>query len=391
MKRFLMLYGIFVFIACENEQKQAIPTQEPTKTSMCSNPTKSNQYLNIKSLEQVENIKNSAENLSNYKGMLKITGGQFIMGANQQSFVEGFSGTQPRPDELPNNNVQINDFWMDETEVTNAQFQKFVTATNYKTTAELDIDMEEIMAQLPEGSPPPDESSLKAGSTVFKYPKQVSNNTNANNWWNFIYGACWKHPLGPESNLEGKENHPVVHISWYDANVYAKWMGKRLPTEAEWEYAVRGGAQEQAYSWGNEIQDEKPMANYWQGDFPFDNLQMDQYEFTAPVKSFPPNHLGLYDMAGNVWEWCSDWYHADYYNCLQEQKEIDNPTGPKGSFDPFIPAASQKVIRGGSFLCNASYCSGYRNAARMKSSPDSGLQHTGFRCVRNAHISLENK
>jgi formylglycine-generating enzyme required for sulfatase activity len=381
--RLFFLITFIILVSCNEEPKQETD-QLPVVSSMCSNPTKTNSYLNQKSVEQVEKIKTTNENLSNFEGMVKIKGGQFVMGANQQAFIKGFPGTQPRPDEMPNNKLNINDFWIDETEVTNAQFQKFVDATNYKTTAELAIDMEEIMAQLPQGSPAPDESLLNPGSTVFKYPKQVSNNPNPNDWWEFIYGANWRHPLGPDSDLKGKENHPVVHISWYDANAYANWMGKRLPTEAEWEYAARGGAQNEAYPWGNEIQDEKPMANYWQGDFPFENLKMDQHEFTAPVKSFPPNQLGIYDIAGNVWEWCNDWYHADYYNCLQENKEFNNPIGPATSFDPYMPSASQKVMRGGSFLCNASYCSGYRNAARMKSSPDSGLQHTGFRCVRDA-------
>ena len=200
-------------------------------------------------------------------------------------------------------------------------------------------------------------------------------------WWHWVKAANWKHPQGPNSNIVGKENYPVTQVAYEDALAYCKWAKKRLPTEAEWEYAARGGLQQKKYSWGNEdVETGKPKANTWQGIFPAQNTQWDGFTTTAPVKSFAANGYGLFDMAGNVWEWCADWYNRNYYQQVANKISV-NPTGAVSSFDPDEPTIPKKIIRGGSFLCNASYCKGYRVSSRMKSSPDTGLENTGFRCV----------
>ena len=199
-----------------------------------------------------------------------------------------------------------------------------------------------------------------------------------------IRNANWRQPFGPGSNIDDKENYPVVHISWEDANEYCKWSGKRLPTEAEFEYASRGGKINNIYSWGNEKVDSGELkANIWEGEFPTKNNINDKFYYASPIKSFKPNNYGIYDIAGNVWEWCFDWYHANYYSMLPKTGSL-NPKGPNSSYDPAEPFSKKKVIRGGSFLCNDSYCSGYRNAARMKTTPDSSSLHTGFRTVVSA-------
>lgn len=304
------------------------------------------------------------------EGMVWIPGGEFWMGAEDE---------QARKDESPLHRVRISGFWMDEAEVTNARFKAFVDATGYITTAERKPDWEELRKQLPPGTPKPDPQLLVPASLVFKNPKKATES-----WWEWIPGANWKHPLGPGSDLKGKEIYPVVHVSWEDAQAYAKWAGKRLPTEAEWEFAARGGLKEAKYPWGNEHPEKgNNKCNSWQGDFPMLNLNKDGFERTAPVKSYPSNAYGLFDMAGNVWEWCHDWYRADYYQNLSKEKVLLNPSGPQNSFDPDEPHTPKKVVRGGSFLCHDSYCSSYRVSARMKSSPDTGLEHTGFRCVKD--------
>jgi formylglycine-generating enzyme required for sulfatase activity len=305
-------------------------------------------------------------------GMTWIKGGFFSMGS-----LDG----QGKFDEYPIHRVKVNGFWMDASPVTNLQFQKFVQATGYVTTAERKPVWEELEKQLPGSAQRPEEDKLVPASLVF-FPagKEISLD-NPSQWWSWIAGADWKHPQGPGSTIAGKENYPVVQVSWFDANAYAKWAHKRLPTEAEWEYAARGGLVNQKYSWGSEeVEIGKPKANTWQGQFPNTNSGWDGYNRLAPVNSFQPNGYGLYDMAGNVWEWCQDWYSADYYRQLAN-KVVLNPKGPAQSFDPDEPDAPKRVVRGGSFLCNASYCAGYRVAARMKTSPDTGLENTGFRCV----------
>jgi len=320
---------------------------------------------------------NTADTIStsktvSYDGMVKIPDGEFLMGA---------SDDEGREDEYPQHRVKVNGFWMDATEVTNAQFEKFVKATGYVTTAEIKPDWQEIKKQLPPGTPKPDESVLVAASLVFVPTTTPVDLNNVAQWWSWTEGANWKHPSGPQSDIKGKENYPVVHISWDDANAYAKWAGKRLPTEAEWEFASRGGLVDKKYFWGNEAPEQgKSKANTWDGKFPYLNSAKDKFTGAAPVKSFTPNKYGLYDMAGNVWEWCSDWYTPEYYKQLSGSI-ANNPKGPSKSYDPMEPRVPKKVVRGGSFLCNASYCKGYRVTARMKSSPDTSLDHTGFRCV----------
>ena len=294
----------------------------------------------------------------------------------------GGDNEQASEDEYPKHQVELNGFWMDATEVTNAQFAAFVKATGYITTAEQKPDWEELKKQLPPDTPKPDDDVLVASSLVFKAPPSAVSLQDYSQWWVWTEGANWKHPDGPTSTIEGKENYPVIHISWYDAQAYCKWAGKRLPTEAEWEWAARGGLSNQIYPWGNEpINKGKSKANYWQGQFPNQNTVEDKFYYSAPAKSFDPNGYGLYDMAGNVWEWCADYYKNDYY--AEIQKGAKNPTGPDKSFDPAEPLAQKRVIRGGSFLCNDSYCSGYRVARRMKSTEDSSMQHVGFRCVKD--------
>ncbi len=307
-----------------------------------------------------------------HEGMIWIREGEYIMGASDEA---------GRPDEYPQHNVKVDGFWMDMTEVTNAQFQKFVEATGYITTAEKKPDWNELKKQLPSGTPKPDESLLVAASLVFTAPTRAILLNDASQWWSWIKGANWRHPEGRESTIKGKDNYPVVHVSWNDANAYAKWAGKRLPTEAEWEYAARGGLINKPYSWGTEDAEKvKAKANTWQGHFPDINTQWDGYTKLSPVKSFVANGYGLFDMAGNVWEWCGDWYRADYYQQLSGKTSF-NPNGPSSGYDPDEPTAPKRVVRGGSFLCHASYCSSYRVSARMKTSPDTGLEHTGFRCV----------
>ena len=304
----------------------------------------------------------------------KIPAGQFMMGA-----VPG--DPYARADELPAHEVAVDGFWMTTTEITNAQFEEFVEATGYLTTAERPIDWEVIKQQLPPGTPEPPAEDLVPGATVFTPPQGESGF-----WWKFVRGANWRHPGGPETSIEGRDNEPVVQVSYDDAVAYAEWAGGRLPTEAEWEWASRGGLEGQVYAWGEEDVDTgTPKANTWQGQFPNDDTGRDGFTGVAPVARFPPNGYGLYDMAGNVWEWTRDWYRHDAYQQVvtTTQGVAQNPTGPSDSFDPEEPGIAKRVVRGGSFLCHHSYCASYRSSARMKTSPDTGLNHQGFRIVRD--------
>ncbi len=294
--------------------------------------------------------------------MVWIPPGTFAMGSE-----EG------QTDEKPVHSVTLDGFWMDKTEVTNEQFEKFVQETRYVTMAERKPDPKEFPGVPPE--------RLVAGSVVFTPPDREVSLENHYIWWAYVAGANWRHPEGPETSLAGREKHPVVHVCWIDAVAYATWAGKRLPSEAEWEYASRGGLVQQPYVWGkDQIPDGKWAANIWQGKFPNENTLIDGFRLTSPVASFPANGYGLYDMAGNVWEWCMDLYLPDYY----AKSPKLNPPGPDTSHDPNEPGVVKRVTRGGSYLCSDAYCTGYRPSARMKTSPDTGLSHTGFRCVASA-------
>lgn len=307
-----------------------------------------------------------------HEGMVYIEGGEFMRGSNDD---------RGRKDELPAHKAKVDGFWIDETEVTNAQFAAFVEATGYVTIAEKKPDWEEIKKQLPPGTPKPPDEVLVAASLTFHSPNRPVALNNAAQWWEWTPGANWRMPQGPGSSIEGKENYPVVHVAWDDALAYAKWAGKRLPTEAEWEYAAKGGLEDKSFPWGNDpVEKNGFMANIWQGDFPVTDKAEDGFQGLAPVKSFEPNPYGLYDMAGNVWEWTNDWYREDYYENITDEVAV-NPQGPKDSYDPQEPTVPKKVVKGGSFLCNVSYCEGYRVSGKMKSSADTGLEHTGFRCV----------
>lgn len=307
-------------------------------------------------------------------GMVWIPGGQFLMGSNSRMAWE---------EEGPAHQTKVDGFWMDTHEVTNAQFAEFVTATGYVTDAEKAPVLEEIMAQLPPGTPPPDPANLVAGSMVFTIPAADVPLNDIGGWWTWKHGANWKHPEGPASDITGLENYPVIHISWNDAKAYCAWAGKRLPTEAEWEFAARGGLEGKDFVWGDAAPtDQIVYANTWQGKFPTENLARDGYTGTAPIGQYAPNGFGLYDMAGNVWEWCEDWYDKFLYQSCGPGEVRDNPVGPAVSRDPAQPSMPLRVQKGGSFLCHDSYCQRYRPSARQASSPESGMSHVGFRCVK---------
>jgi len=278
--------------------------------------------------------------------MVWIAGGDFTMGSDSDL---------AWPEEKPAHRVRVRGFWMDEHEVTNAQFRKFVDATGYRTTAERAPTAEEVLKNVPPGTPPPRKEDLVPGSLVFHKTATAVDTQDYSQWWSWTPGASWKHPDGPGSTLEGREQHPVVHVSWDDAVAYTAWAGKRLPTEAEWECAARGGLEGKPYVWGDEpFSATRPQANIWQGEFPTKNTALDGFEGTAPVKSFPPNGYGLYDMAGNVWEWCADWYDPELY---RKRSAVSLAVDPMGPSEPPGPAyTARRVERGGSFLCCDEYC-----------------------------------
>ena len=312
----------------------------------------------------VDNVETTAP-----PGMQWIPGGTFLMGSDHHY-----------PEEGPAHRVQVDGFWMDQLPVTNLDFERFVAETDYVTFAELAPDANKYPGALPE--------MLHPGSIVFVKPRKRADVGGDCSWWQFIMGADWRHPLGPESSIAGAENYPVVHVAYCDVEAYAKWAGKEIPTEAEWEFAARGGLDGAPYAWGNELyQNGHHMANTWQGEFPWQNLSNDGFERTSPVDSFPPNGYGLVDMIGNVWEWTTDWYSSNHTS--DKLKACCTPRNPRGvaeeqSYDPRettirIP---RKVLKGGSHLCAPNYCQRYRPAARIAQPVDTSTCHVGFRCIR---------
>lgn len=296
-------------------------------------------------------------------GMVWIPHGKFWMGAEDTTM----------PDARPVREIELSGYWIDTTEVTNRQFAEFVKATGYKTVAEI--------APKAEDYPGADPKLLVPGSVVFTPSDGPVPLDNFLQWWRWQPGADWRHPEGPGSSIEDRMDHPVVQIAYDDAVAYAQWAGKRLPTEAEWEKAARGGLERKKYVWGDTLNpDGKWMSNNWQGGFPHANSKEDGFFSTAPVKSYQPNGYGLYDMSANVWEWCSDWYRPDSYKTMASK----DPKGPADSFDPQEPGIPKRVHRGGSFLCSDLYCIRYLPAARGKGATDSGANHIGFRCVKDA-------
>lgn len=343
--------------------------------SGCSQEVKEKQSITALQDQGKEKVEKQNKNHpTEPTGMAYIPEGAFVMGGKSN---------QAEPDELPRHEVSVSAFFMDKTEVTNAQFLEFVKATGYKTVAEQEIDWEELKVNLPPGTQKPADENLKPGSLVFKPTEGPVDLRNLSLWWEWKIGANWQHPFGSDSDLEGLMDHPVVHICYDDALAYAKWAGKRLPTEAEWEWAAMGGLTDPKYPWGNEsIEESANKANFWQGTFPFRNNEKDRFFYTAPVKTYPANGYGLYDMAGNVWEWCADKYHHDAYK-KENQFITENPKGPRQFYDPTDPYGEKFVLRGGSYLCSDTYCSGYRVARRMRNTRDTGMGHTGFRCVQD--------
>jgi formylglycine-generating enzyme required for sulfatase activity len=299
--------------------------------------------------------------------MVWIPGGTFRMGSDSHY-----------PEERPVHRVSVDGFWIERTPVTNAQFARFVEATGHVTFAEITPRAEDYPGALPD--------QLFAGSLVFVKPDQPVDTRDFRNWWHWTRGADWRHPYGPDSTIDGLSDHPVVHVAFADAEAYAKWAGKTLPTEAEWEFAARGGLDGAAYAWGDDFRPrDRHMANTWQGDFPWQSTGGDGYEGTSPVGAFPPNGYGLHDMIGNVWEWTTDWFVAKHPGEVVKACCIPrNPRGPRAedSYDPCEPIKiPRKVLKGGSHLCAPNYCRRYRPAARFPEPVDTSTCHVGFRCI----------
>ncbi len=351
---------IFLSIGCKKDRKghSEVKTQNP----------------------EIELITLFPKSINVPNGMVWIPGKQFMQGATP-------GDTLSMHHEKPSHPVAVDGFFIDITEVTNAQFKKFVQETGYITLAERKIEWEVMKKELPPETQRPADSILQPGSLIFKkISSDKSNLYDYSQWWEWKIGANWKHPKGSKSTIEGKDDYPVVHVAYEDALAYCKWANRRLPTEAEWELASRGEKLKTIYNWGDSDDSLSEKANTWNGVFPNTNTVEDGFEGISPVKSFPPNSLGLYDMAGNIWEWTQDWYHIYYYQQLLENGLAINPKGPEEPHNLNNSFSIEKVIKGGSFLCNKSYCASYRNSARMGNSIKSSSEHIGFRTVATINM-----
>lgn len=318
------------------------------------------------------------------ENMIWVAGKTFIRGAKV-----GDKFAMAR--EKPAHQVTVDGFYIDVTEVTNKQFKQFVEATKYITVAERKIDWDEMKKQLPAGTQKPHDSILQPGSLIFnKNVNAVVNMANYTQWWTWKIGANWKHPSGPNSTIDGKDDYPVVHIALEDALAYCKWTNRRLPTEAEWEAAAQGSNESTIFTWGNDASVLNSNANTWQGVFPTKNESKDGFEFISNVKSYPPNSIGLYDMLGNVWELTSDLFNVNYYKNIDISKPLLNPKGAKESYSPSNPYQIEHVMKGGSFLCHESYCASFRISAKMGVAIDSGSDHMGFRTVATPDMLTSN-
>lgn len=354
---------IVIMSSCD-EKKKEVGTAKKEVTKTLS-----------KKADTVGLIKKLPSNITLPDGMVWIPGGTFKQGAVPQD-------GEAMQHEKPAHEVAVDGFFMDATPVTNAKFSEFVSKTGYVTIAERVPEWEELKKQLPEGTPKPHDSILQPGSLIFRKTKtSLPNLYDFSQWWSWSIGANWKKPEGPGSSIVGKEDHPVVHISYEDALAFCQWANRRLPTEAEWEYAARGGEHGTTFFWGNDVSELSKYSNTWEGEFPVENTKNDGFEGSSPVSTFPANEFGLFDMAGNVWEWTSDWYNPNYYQELMAVGIVRNPRGALEPFNPTNPYVREKVIRGGSFLCSDSYCASYRISARMASTMDSSMGHLGFRTV----------
>lgn len=328
---------------------------------------------------------NDKQQLHAPDGMVWIPGGEFMMGSISRYAKEN---------EKPAHKVIVSGFYMDKTDVTNAQFEQFVAATGYVTTAEKKPDWNTLKVQVLPNTPKPDEKLLVPGAMVFVGTKEPVSLNDATQWWRFVPGADWRHPQGPSSSIIGKEDHPVVQVSYEDAAAYARWAGKRLPTEAEWEFAARGGLDQADYVWGKEYKPRgKIMANTFAAPkFPIVDEKYQAKIGTSKVASFPPNGYGLYDMAGNAWQWVADWYRSDAFEIATKEPTQINPNGPQESYELNLPNepsnAPKRVIRGGSFLCDPNFCMSYRPSARRGNDPYNPMSHISFRLVKdNASIT----
>jgi sulfatase modifying factor 1 len=309
------------------------------------------------------------------EGMVWIPGGEFSMGARSPMEASDLVGMQATTDSRPIHRVAVDGFWMDATEVTNEQFARFAKETKYVTVAERTPTAADYPTAAPE--------DLQPGSVVFAPPDHAVPLNDHFQWWTWVDDANWRHPAGRGSSIKDREKYPVVHIAYEDAQAYAKWAGKRLPTEAEWEFAARGGLSGALYPWGNNFKENGQwMANVYEGNFPNIDTGADAFVGIAPVARYPPNGYGLYDVGGNVWEWTTDWYRPDYYGALAASGRVTrNPQGPNAPFDPSEPAEKKRVHRGGSFLCTDQYCTRYMVGTRGKGEVTTGTNHLGFRCV----------